>query len=165
MTSTWSIGVGSSSKNFARRSKSVASNAAVLSAPSSLAARSRRSGVRAARISFAPSARASRAVSSPMPALPPITTTVCPRSPGSGWMGEVPVAMLMIPPFNSLKLHLPQENRLPEGQGSVTGSHKIRDGRCSACCWRGAAWRSRGARRDQPEKKMWRRPACLPSAR
>ncbi len=32
--------------------------------------------------------RARRAVSSPMPPLPPITTTVCPRSPGSGWMGE-----------------------------------------------------------------------------
>jgi hypothetical protein len=28
-------------------------------------------------------ARARRAVSSPMPALPPITTTVCPRSSGS----------------------------------------------------------------------------------
>jgi hypothetical protein len=33
-------------------------------------------------------------------------------------MGETPVAMLMIPPFNILELRLPQENRLPEGQGS-----------------------------------------------
>jgi len=41
-----------------------------------------------------------------MPALPPITTTVCPRSPRSGWMGEVLVAMLMIPPFNSLELRI-----------------------------------------------------------
>ena len=39
MTSTWSIGVGSSSKNFPSRSKSVASKAAVLRAPSSRAAR------------------------------------------------------------------------------------------------------------------------------
>jgi hypothetical protein len=33
-------------------------------------------------------------------------------------MGEAPVAMLMIRPFNILDLRLPQENRLPEGQGS-----------------------------------------------
>jgi len=35
-----------------------------------------------------------------------------------GLDGRGPVAMLMIPPFNSLELHLPQENCLPEGQGS-----------------------------------------------
>ena len=36
----------------------------------------------------APSARARRAVSSPMPALPPITTTVCPGKSGSRAAGE-----------------------------------------------------------------------------
>ena len=44
------------------------------------AARSSRSGSRAVRTTSAPSARARRAVSRPMPALPPITTTVCPSS-------------------------------------------------------------------------------------
>ena len=78
----------------------MASKAAVLSASSSLAARWRRSGFRPVRITLAPSARARRAVSSPMPALPPITTTVCPRSSGSRWMGKVVVAVLMIPPGN-----------------------------------------------------------------
>src|SRR5205085_2575591 len=44
---------------------------------------SRRDLSRPVRITSAPSARARRAVSSPMPALPPITTTVCPSSSGS----------------------------------------------------------------------------------
>ena len=44
------------------------------------------SAFRPVRITLAPSARARRAVSNPMPALPPITTTVCPRSSGSRWM-------------------------------------------------------------------------------
>ena len=70
----WSIGEGSSSKNFARRSKSVASKATV--ADGEFARYVLKAlGIRAARTSFAPSARARRAVSSPMPALPPITTT------------------------------------------------------------------------------------------
>ena len=43
--------------------------------------RCRRSGLRAVRMMSAPLARASRAVSSPMPELPPITTTVCPSRP------------------------------------------------------------------------------------
>jgi hypothetical protein len=43
----------------------------------------------------APSARARRAVSSPMPELPPITTTVCPGSSGSRLMAGVVVT---IPP-------------------------------------------------------------------
>jgi len=42
----------------------------VLSASTSVAARLRRSEFRAVKITFAPSARARRAVSSPMPALP-----------------------------------------------------------------------------------------------
>ena len=84
-----------------RRTGSVASKAAVLSAPSSLAARCRRSGFRPVRITLAPSARARRAVSSPMPALPPITTTVCPSSSGSRRMGEGLVTVLM---FNPLPL-------------------------------------------------------------
>src|SRR5262249_898324 len=57
-------------------------NAAVLRAPSSLATRFRRSGSRAARMTSAPSARASRAVSRPMPEVPPITTTIWPASCG-----------------------------------------------------------------------------------
>src|SRR6202011_2475611 len=51
-------------------------------APSSSLARCRQSGSRAVRITSAPSSRASRAVSRPMPELPPITTTVCPASSG-----------------------------------------------------------------------------------
>jgi hypothetical protein len=47
----------------------------------------------------APSARARRAVSSPMPALPPITTTVCPTSSGSRWGFIAGVAVVMIPPM------------------------------------------------------------------
>src|ERR1700730_6386710 len=46
-------------------------------------------------MSFAPSARASRAVSRPMPALPPITTTVCPASGESRRKGEGVLAVLM----------------------------------------------------------------------
>src|ERR1700694_5816464 len=95
------MGVGRSRKNRSRGAGSVASKAAVLSASSSLAARRRRSGPRPARISLAPSARARRAVSSPMPALPPITTTVCPSSSGSRRVGEAVVAVLMIPPNGS----------------------------------------------------------------
>ena len=52
-------------------------------APSSRPARCSRSGSRAVMITSAPSARARRAVSSPIPALPPITRTVCPSSSGS----------------------------------------------------------------------------------
>src|SRR5262245_25244799 len=100
----WSIGVDSSSKNLPSRSKSVASKAAVLSAPTLLAALWRRSGFLPVRITFAPSARARRAVSSPMPALPPITTTVCPRSSGSRRMGETVVAVLMISSDQQLKI-------------------------------------------------------------
>ena len=43
-------------------------------------------------------ARARRAVSSPIPALPPITTTICPMSSGSRWTATTVVAVLMIPP-------------------------------------------------------------------
>src|SRR5262249_25892643 len=82
----------------------VASKAAVLNASSSLAALWRRSRFRPVRISLAPSARARRAVSSPMPALPPITTTVCPRSSGSRWMGETVVAVLMISSDQQFKI-------------------------------------------------------------
>ncbi len=67
--------------------------------PSSLAACCRRSGLRAVRMTSAPSARARRAVSSPMPALPPITTTVCPSSSGSCWAGETVAAVAMAPPM------------------------------------------------------------------
>ena len=82
--SAWSIGLGRSSKKRSRRSVSVASNAAVLIAPTSRAARSRRSGLRPVRMTSAPSARARRAVSRPMPALPPMTTTVWPAGRGTG---------------------------------------------------------------------------------
>ena len=51
-------------------------------------------GSRAVTITSAPSARARRAVSRPMPELPPITTTVCPSSSG------LPL-MLSPPPFTA----------------------------------------------------------------
>src|SRR5215831_10446054 len=66
-----------------------------------LAARWRRSALRPVRITLAPSARARRAVSNPMPALPPITTTVCPRSSGSQWMEEGIVTVLIVPPIRT----------------------------------------------------------------
>jgi hypothetical protein len=68
-------GVDRASKNRPSRSELVTSKAAML-ALSSRPTRCRRSGSRAVRIRSAPLARASRAVSSPMPELPPITTTV-----------------------------------------------------------------------------------------
>ena len=64
-------------KNRMSRSVSLRSNAEML-APSSRPTRCRRSGSRAVRIRFAPSACARRAVSSPMPEVPPSTTTVRP---------------------------------------------------------------------------------------
>jgi hypothetical protein len=63
-------------------------------APSSSAACLSRSGLRPVRMTSAPSARARRAVSSPMPALPPITTTVCPTSAGSRWVERGVVALV-----------------------------------------------------------------------
>jgi hypothetical protein len=45
--------------------------------------------------------RARRAVCSPIPALPPITTTVCPANSGSRWAGTSVVAPVMIPPWCS----------------------------------------------------------------
>jgi hypothetical protein len=83
VTMTWSIGIGSASKNCSRRSKSVASLATLLRVPSSRAACSRYSGLPPARTTSAPSDRARLAVSGPIPELPPITTTVCPASSGS----------------------------------------------------------------------------------
>ncbi len=71
------MGRGSPAKNSARRGKSVASKAEELCAPIARAASARRSGLRPVRITSAPSARARRAVANPIPALPPITTTVC----------------------------------------------------------------------------------------
>src|SRR5215469_6663344 len=93
---TWSTGVGSSSKKRFRRSKSVASKAALLSAPSSSAACCRRSGLRPVMTTLAPSARARLAVSSPIPELPPITTTVCPTSCGSRRLRGNVVAVVMV---------------------------------------------------------------------
>src|SRR5215217_3034222 len=95
---TWSIGVGRSAKNRARRSGSAASKAALLRAPSSRAARSRRPAPRAVMMTSAPSARARRAVSYPIPALPPMTTTVCPSSSASRWLGVTVGAEVIVPP-------------------------------------------------------------------
>jgi hypothetical protein len=97
MTITWSIRSGSPSKNCFSAAASLASKAAVLRASTSSAARLSRSGFRPVRITSAPSARARRVVSSPMPALPPITTTVCPRSSGSGWVGREVASVVMTP--------------------------------------------------------------------
>src|SRR5215831_11030365 len=91
------MGAGSASKNRPSRSKSVASKAAML-APSSRPARCRRSGLRAVRMMPAPLARASRAVSSPMPELRPITRTVCPSRSRSRTAGAELIEAAMVPP-------------------------------------------------------------------
>jgi hypothetical protein len=77
---------GGGSPTGERVSRQPRQRAALFVAPTSSAASLRRSGFRAVRTTSAPSARARRAVSSPMPALPPITTTVCPSSSGSRWL-------------------------------------------------------------------------------
>src|SRR3984885_3091843 len=82
------MGFGRSSKKRPRRSKSVTAKAALLSAPSSRAACSTRSGLRPERTTLAPSERACLAVSKPIPELPPSTTTVCPASCGSRLMAS-----------------------------------------------------------------------------
>ena len=91
------MGAGSASKNRPSRPKSVASKAAML-APSSRPTRCRRSGSRAVRMMSAPLARASRAVSSPMPELPPMTRTVCPSRSCSRCTGEELIEAAMVPP-------------------------------------------------------------------
>ena len=112
----------------------MASNAGVvLAAPSSFAARWRRSGFRAARISFAPSARARRAVSSPMPALPPITTTVCPSSSGSCCRVAALVVVLIISPIGGLQKRLLKSSGatevlsslFPPRRGMVNSRHSV----------------------------------------
>src|SRR5262245_37697138 len=75
-------------------------------APSSRPTRCRRSGLRAVMITAAPSWRACRAVSSPMPELPPITTRVWPASGGSRLMLPPPHD----PPYSGAK------NRKEPGQ-------------------------------------------------
>src|SRR5690348_4101152 len=55
-------------------------------------------------MTWAPSARARRAVSSPMPALPPIRTTVCPRS--CGWPGSAAVTSVMTARLRGLAARL-----------------------------------------------------------
>ena len=72
------------------------SKAAVLRAPTSAAARSRRSAFRPVKMTSAPSLRARRAVSSPMPALPPMATTIWPNSSGSRGVTATVVSVVMI---------------------------------------------------------------------
>jgi hypothetical protein len=83
-------------KNCSTEAGSVASKAAVLPPSTSSAARLSRSGSRPVMMTSAPSARARRALSRPIPALPPITTTVCPRSSGSRATDVVPVAVVLM---------------------------------------------------------------------
>src|SRR5262249_559255 len=92
------IGAGRSWKNDCREAGSLASKVAVRCASSSSAACLRRSGLRPVRITLAPSARARRAVSSPMPALPPMTMTVWLSNSGSRSVGTEVGAGVMIPP-------------------------------------------------------------------
>ncbi len=117
VTMTWSTASAGPAKNCSSASASAASNAAVLRAPSSRAACSRRSGLRAVSIDVGALGAPRRAVSSPMPALPPMTTTVCPSSRGGPsflqWLirlgrssrrrhGECPMpAMSRVPPEHS----------------------------------------------------------------
>ena len=56
----------------------------------------RRSGLRLVSMAPAPSPRARPAVSNPIPELPPITTTVCPRSCGSRKFGETVFGVVMV---------------------------------------------------------------------
>src|SRR3954468_19324539 len=92
---TWSIGPSSPAKKVSRAAGSLASNDLVLRAPTSVAACASRSGLRPVRMTPAPSARARRAVSRPMPALPPMTTMVCPSSSGWRAMGWATVAVVI----------------------------------------------------------------------
>lgn len=77
MTITWSIGLGRPSKNCPRRSKSVASNAAVFRASTRLAVCYRRRG-RGRSGSLWPLRGLHGAVSRAIPELPPISITICP---------------------------------------------------------------------------------------
>jgi hypothetical protein len=95
VTSTWSIGAGTALKNRPSRPKSVASKAAML-ALSSSPARCSRSGSRAVRMMSAPLARASRAVSSPRPELPPMTRSVCPSRSRSQRTGDELIGPTMV---------------------------------------------------------------------
>src|ERR1700737_3102079 len=73
----------------------------------------------------APSARARRAVSSPMPALPPISTTVWPSNSGSRWMTTGVVVLVMIPPIGDAGFSLRMREVRPArglGNGSLYGA-------------------------------------------
>jgi hypothetical protein len=85
----------------------------------------RRSGLRPVRMTSAPSARARRAVSSPIPALPPITTTVWPSSSGWRWMGPTAGAVVMIPPVDGrcgVTVSLPGLGRARRARGGAPTS-------------------------------------------
>ena len=94
VTNTWSSGVGRSSKKASNAAVSLASNADVLRAVHLARRPLQTVGVAAGEDHIgALGARPVARVSSPMPALPPMTTTVCPRSSGSR-----PAALITIPP-------------------------------------------------------------------
>src|SRR5271156_4101024 len=111
----WSIGPGRSAKNRSRAAGSVTSKAAVPRAPTSAAACFRCSAFRPVKMTSAPSSRARRAVSRPMPELPPITTTVCPDSSGT---------RVMVPPYSARHLVAPQRLvELAAGADVELGEH------------------------------------------
>src|SRR6185369_1308308 len=87
--------LGRSRKKRSIATGSAASKLAALNAPISVAACLRRSGLRAARINWAPCVRARRAVSKPIPELPPITTTVWPNSSVPCWIVDAMPDLLM----------------------------------------------------------------------
>src|SRR5436190_7785856 len=78
---------------------STASKAAVSRAPISVAACSSRSGLRPVSTTSAPSARAARAVAKPIPALPPITTTVWSLRSGARCVGDGVSVVVIVPPL------------------------------------------------------------------
>src|SRR5262245_21909276 len=153
---TWSICSGRPWKNRSRAAGSVASKAAVRSAPSSAAARCRRSGSRPARMTSAPSARARRAVSSPMPELPPITTTVCPGSSGSRLLAKTAGGVVTIPPLVAARNGPACRSR--SGPGALGGSWPSRWPICNASitCMRGAVVPLAGGGLGEDTALLWR---------
>ena len=105
------------------RSRSVASKAALVSASSSSAACRRRSRVPTGEDQLGPLSACSSAVSSPMPELPPITTTVCPRSWGSRRIGETVVAVVMLSSAVGVEDgHSPKRSTYSESAATRTAS-------------------------------------------
>ena len=107
MTSTWSIGPA----RFPKKASTASDRSHRTPRCSTRRSRGRvlqPVGIRPVRMTSTPSARARLAVSRPMPALPPITTTVWPSSSGSRLVGAVGVAVVIASPSVSLPSAAPR---------------------------------------------------------